>query len=63
MLTIRIRPDKIRLVIGKNGNVIRGIVEETSCKIDIEDDGTVRLTSTDDLALGTAITRIIEAIT
>jgi polyribonucleotide nucleotidyltransferase len=49
-------------MIGTNGKVIKGIVEETGCKIEVEDDGTVRIISDDDLAIGTAITRIIEAI-
>ena len=43
--TLKIRPDKIRDVIGPGGKVIRGIVEETGCKIDIEDDGTVFIAS------------------
>ncbi|MCK7504245.1 MAG: KH domain-containing protein [Desulfobacterales bacterium] len=35
----RIKPDKIRDVIGPGGKIIRGIVEQTGVKIDIEDDG------------------------
>ena len=41
--TIRINPDKIRDVIGPGGKVIRDIVAKTGAKIDISDDGTVRI--------------------
>ena len=41
IITIKIKPDKIRDVIGPGlGTVIRGLVEETGCKIDVGDDGT-----------------------
>jgi polyribonucleotide nucleotidyltransferase len=39
--------DKIREVIGTGGKVIREIVEQTGCKIDIEDDGLVKVAATD----------------
>jgi len=58
IVTLRIKPDKIRDVIGPGGKVIRGIVEETGCKIDIEDDGTVRIASADSVALEKAINAI-----
>ncbi|MDR1057478.1 MAG: polyribonucleotide nucleotidyltransferase [Coxiellaceae bacterium] len=45
--TMQINPDKIRDVIGKGGVVIRGLVEETGATIDIKDDGTVVIASTD----------------
>jgi polyribonucleotide nucleotidyltransferase len=41
MITIKIKPEKIRDVIGKGGAVIRAITEETGTTIDIQDDGTV----------------------
>jgi polyribonucleotide nucleotidyltransferase len=41
--TIKIPVDKIREVIGSGGSVIRAIVEESGAKIDIEDDGTVKV--------------------
>lgn len=41
--TIMIHPDKIRDVIGSGGKVIREIVETTGAKIDIEEDGTVKI--------------------
>ncbi len=43
MTTMNIDPDKIRDVIGKGGCVIQKIVAETGAKIDIEDDGTIRI--------------------
>ena len=43
MFTMKIKTDKIREVIGAGGKVIRGIVEETGAKIDIEDDGTIKI--------------------
>ena len=45
ILTIRINPEKIGEVIGPKGKTIRGIQEETGAKIDIEDDGTVMISS------------------
>ncbi len=39
--TIQIPVDKIREVIGSGGKIIRGLMEETECTIDIEDDGSV----------------------
>ncbi|HXH72789.1 MAG TPA: polyribonucleotide nucleotidyltransferase [Mariprofundaceae bacterium] len=43
MFTMKINPDKIRELIGPGGKVIKAIVEETGAKIDIEDDGTVKV--------------------
>jgi polyribonucleotide nucleotidyltransferase len=43
--TIKIPTDKIREVIGSGGKVIREIVEKTGAKIDISDDGTVKVAS------------------
>jgi polyribonucleotide nucleotidyltransferase len=62
IVTLHIKPDKIRDVIGPGGKVIRGLVEETGCKIDIEDDGTVLIASADSVQMELAISRI-EAIT
>ncbi len=45
--TIKIKPEKVREVIGAGGKVIKGIIEETGVKIDIEDDGTVHIASAD----------------
>ncbi|MGH7813080.1 MAG: polyribonucleotide nucleotidyltransferase [Candidatus Binataceae bacterium] len=62
IVTLHIKPDKIRDVIGPGGKVIRGLVEETGCKIDIEDDGTVLIASADGVAMEKAISAI-QAIT
>jgi polyribonucleotide nucleotidyltransferase len=57
--TIKIRTDKIRDVIGPGGKVIRALVEETGCTIDIEDDGTVQIASSDGVSMQKAIDRIL----
>ncbi|SFI05037.1 polyribonucleotide nucleotidyltransferase [Albimonas pacifica] len=45
--TMQINPDKIREVIGSGGKVIRGIVEESGAKVDINDEGLIKLASPD----------------
>ncbi len=50
ILTLRINPERIRDVIGPGGKVINEITGETGVKIDIEDDGLVNITSTDEAA-------------
>jgi polyribonucleotide nucleotidyltransferase len=45
MITMKINPEKIRDVIGKGGAVIRALTEETGAVIDIEDDGTIVISS------------------
>ena len=45
MIHMKINPEKIRDVIGKGGAVIRGLTEETGCVIDIEDDGSITISS------------------
>ncbi|MDD3995910.1 MAG: polyribonucleotide nucleotidyltransferase, partial [Bacilli bacterium] len=47
IITIHINPEKIRDVIGKGGEVINGIIDTTGVTIDIDDDGTVFIASTD----------------
>jgi polyribonucleotide nucleotidyltransferase len=47
LLTVKINPDKIGLLIGPGGKTIKGIQEATGAKIDIEDDGTVFIAHTD----------------
>ncbi|MEG3638330.1 polyribonucleotide nucleotidyltransferase [Magnetococcus sp. PR-3] len=58
---MKIHPDKIRDVIGAGGKVIRSITEDTGCSIDIEDDGTIRIASTDQESSDKAI-KIIKSI-
>lgn len=62
IITIHIDPDKIRDVIGQGGKVIRGIIEETGTKIDIEDDGTVYIASVEAAGANRAI-EIITSLT
>jgi len=52
---INVPKEKIREVIGTGGKVIREIVEQTKCKIDIDDDGTIKIASTDPQHLQQAI--------
>ena len=51
----KINPEKIREVIGTGGKVIREITEQTGTKIDIEDDGTIRVAATTEEAAKKAI--------
>jgi polyribonucleotide nucleotidyltransferase len=60
--TLNIPTDKIRDVIGPGGKVIRGIIEQTGVKIDVEDDGTVHVASADEASAKKAL-QIISDIT
>jgi polyribonucleotide nucleotidyltransferase len=60
--TIKIPTDKIREVIGTGGKVIREIVEKTGAKINIEDDGTIKIASSDGKQIEAAI-KWIKSIT
>ena len=55
---INVPKEKIREVIGTGGKVIREIVEQTGCKIDIEDDGTIKIASSEAEKTQAAIDRI-----
>jgi len=62
LLTIRINPDKIGLLIGPGGKTIKGIQESTGAKIDIDDDGTVYVSHS--VAAGAEAARAkVEALT
>jgi polyribonucleotide nucleotidyltransferase len=61
IFTLQIKPNKIRDVIGTGGKVIRGIVEQTGAKIDIDDTGTINIASIDEESAQKAID-IIEGI-
>jgi polyribonucleotide nucleotidyltransferase len=58
--TTTIPTDKIRELIGPGGKVIRGIVDQTGCKIDVEDDGTVRVFSSDSASADKAMQMIAD---
>jgi polyribonucleotide nucleotidyltransferase len=62
ILTIQIPVDKIRDVIGPGGKVIRGLVEKTGCKIDVEDTGRINIASAN-LAAAEQAKQQIEQIT
>jgi polyribonucleotide nucleotidyltransferase len=62
ILTIQIPVDKIRDVIGPGGKVIRGLVEKTGCKIDVEDTGRINIASSN-LAAAEEAKHQIEQIT
>lgn len=55
IVTLSIPQDKIREVIGTGGSVIRDIVEKSGAKVDIEDDGTVKVAAPDLNAIDTAV--------
>jgi len=59
---IQINKDKIRDIIGPGGKIIREICEETGAKIDIEDDGTVKVAAVDSTASDAAIKRIKDIV-
>jgi polyribonucleotide nucleotidyltransferase len=61
IITMKIKVDKIGAVIGPGGKVIRNIVEVTGAKVDIEDDGTVLISSVDQEA-GEAARRMVERL-
>jgi len=56
--TVKVRPDKVRSVIGTGGKNIRQIVSETGVTIDVEDDGTVTIASSDMEASARAIAMV-----
>ncbi|MDR3209922.1 MAG: polyribonucleotide nucleotidyltransferase, partial [Oscillospiraceae bacterium] len=61
MISMKINPDKIREVIGSGGKIIQKIVADTGAKIDIEDDGSVYISS-QDIEACRAAQRIIQNI-
>jgi len=62
IIIMKVKPEKIREIIGPGGKVIRGIVEATGVKMDVEDDGTVTIASSNDAASQKAV-KMIEGIT
>jgi polyribonucleotide nucleotidyltransferase len=58
--TLTIPTDKIRELIGPGGKMIRSIVEETGCKIDVSDDGTVNIYASDGESAKKAIQRVTD---
>ena len=62
IFTLKINPEKIGAIIGPQGKVIKGIVDATGCQIDIEDDGSIHIFSSNGEGAQKAI-EIIEGIT
>ena len=62
MEIIKVPEDKIREVIGSGGKVIRGIVEESGAKVNIDDDGTVQVSATDRASIDAALKMIKEIV-
>ncbi len=56
--TTQIKPDQIGMLIGSGGKTINGIIAKTGAQIDIEDDGTVMVSSMDDAAIDAAMAAI-----
>ncbi len=50
IIILKVKPDKIGEIIGPGGKIIRGIIEQTGAKIDIEDDGSIFIASVDQKA-------------
>lgn len=65
ILTVQVKPDKVKVVIGSGGKTIKKIVEDTGAQIDIQDDGLVKIFSPDYEACKKAenyIKRIVEDV-
>jgi polyribonucleotide nucleotidyltransferase len=60
ILTMKIKVDKIRDVIGSGGKTIRSIIEQTGCKIEVQDDGTINIASVDETSAKRAMAIIKE---
>ena len=60
--SIRVKTDQVRTVIGAGGKNVRGVIEATGCAIDIQDDGTIHIASSDGDAAKLAIKMIRDLI-
>jgi len=58
IITLKVKPDKIKDIIGPGGKMIKKIISDTGVTIDVEDDGTVQVASND----GKAIEKALETI-
>jgi polyribonucleotide nucleotidyltransferase len=59
---IKVKPDQIRVIIGPGGKTIKGIIDQTGVAIDVDDDGTVNVASSDSDAVKRALD-IIKGLT
>jgi polyribonucleotide nucleotidyltransferase len=62
IITVKVKPDQIRIVIGPGGKTIKGIIDQTGCSVDVNDDGTVAVAGSDPDAVRRAI-EIIQGLT
>ncbi|MBK6690641.1 MAG: polyribonucleotide nucleotidyltransferase [Myxococcales bacterium] len=53
--TVKVKPDQIRIIIGPGGKTIKGIIDQTGVAIDVNDDGTVNIASSDSDAVKKAL--------
>ena len=60
--SIKVKTDQVRTVIGAGGKNVRGVIEATGCAIDIQDDGTIHIASSDGDAAKLAIKMIRDLI-
>ena len=60
--TVKVKPDQIRIVIGPGGKTIKGIIDQTGCSVDVNDDGTISVAGADPDAVRRAI-EIIQGLT
>ncbi len=60
--TLKVKPDQIRVIIGPGGKTIKGIIDQTGVAIDVQDDGTVNIASSDSDAVKKALD-IIKGLT
>lgn len=60
--TMKVKPQKVREIIGKGGAMIRSITEESGCTIELDDDGNVKIAATDGEKAQVAIDKINEII-
>jgi polyribonucleotide nucleotidyltransferase len=62
IITIQVRPEKVREIIGQGGKIIKGIIEKSGAKIDIDDSGKVNIYSADNSSLEIAKAMINDII-
>jgi polyribonucleotide nucleotidyltransferase len=60
--SIKVKTDQVRTVIGSGGKNVRGVIEATGCAIDIQDDGTIHIASSDGDAAKLAIKMIRDLV-
>jgi polyribonucleotide nucleotidyltransferase len=61
--SLQVKPSKIGIIVGPGGKMIRSIIEETGCQVDINDDGVVKIMSNDGPSLARARAMIEDLVT